>query len=270
MNQAYITKSSLKKIIFQSNLMVHYSIDNLVESIMEDFKGTAPLDIKKILSVPDIRLLYYSGKILEYINKGLPIDKREISQYDSVYLLNSNSKPKYHLNKECAYITSDFINFLIPPEIKERGQKEIERAQAFAYEHRQLLRHDEAKFIAKLSAQFMLINPPSKVNFENTGIHDFSSLSLDEILDLIKEKISVALSFLSLHNSVLDRKKYIPKYKCSSKELPEVIEWVTVIKPAIIDSIFEYTLKKNNFEGMSFSIGFLKTFDFEECKACSK
>lgn len=269
MTHAYITKSSLKSIIYQSSRMVGYSVTALIQTFSENINVSNPDNIRDLFNDSEIRFLYYGAKFSGFIGSDITQYSTKKYQYSDTYLLNSNSKPKYHKNKSCEYLKSSFKNFLIPPEIKKRGESEVKRAQEFAFEHRLLIQHDEQKFITKLSAQFMLENPPSKIDFDNSGIQEFTALSLDEMIANISVKISKSLEFLERNKPIIKNGMYKPKSKCTEKDPPELIEWLTIIKPALVDSIFEYNCKKNNLSEKSFSITFLEAFGFEECKSCS-
>ncbi|MBK0352179.1 hypothetical protein JD422_16215 [Leclercia adecarboxylata] len=270
MKIAYITKSSLKKIIYQSSSAAVYSIDALINTLGENINVANIDNIRELFSDPEIRFLFYTAKFSEFIEKNKLQPSTNYRQFNDTYLFNANSKPKFHTNRNCEYLKSNFKNFLIPPEIKDRGESEVIKAQKFAFENRHLAQSDEQRFITKLSAQFMLINPPSKIDFDNSGIQEFSALSLDEMVISISKKISSCIDFLNKNKESIKNGMYKAKSKCKSDDPPELIEWLTIIKPALIESIFEYNCKKNNLSEKSFEVAFLEKFGFEECKSCSQ
>ena len=59
----------------------------------------------------------------EYYVRIVNIDTREY--------VRKEYPPAYHISRECERLNSDFHNYLIPKEIKERGDDEIKKYRAW-------------------------------------------------------------------------------------------------------------------------------------------
>lgn len=266
MENYYITKNAFKGLIYNTQELVKYSVKQLANELLDSHEGDA---LRYLLSDTDIKFLYLTRIIVKSLCEGVYPERKshENSNY-GIYLIDVKSAPKYHKDLTCQSLSNNFINFLIPPEIIDRGDDEVAKARKFANENKLLALHNEPAFLARLFIEFRLKSMPTKVYFDNSGTYKFSSLPLAEMIDQINIKIKEATSFIN-NNENAKRKKYMPKSLINKGvHSDDVIEWHTIIKPALVNAIFEYTLKSNGYENMSLPVSFLKSFGFEACRVC--
>lgn len=109
---------------------------------------------------------------------------------DSKKYVYKEHQPAYHTDKDCKRLHSDFTNFELPQEIKERGDLEIERFRKWFMENKCLL-DDPEKFVFRLEQAFKIKYNPRAINYENSGFDELKNYSVEEletkIDSLIKE-----------------------------------------------------------------------------------
>jgi hypothetical protein len=98
--------------------------------------------------------------------------------------------PAYHFDADCVKLHSDYTNFKIPPEIVGRGEDEKQKFREWFIENQDLM-EDSTKFINKITARFMLRNPPRIEEFQkgNSGIVAEENLPLVDISARIDERL---------------------------------------------------------------------------------
>jgi|SRR5690554_6702979 len=222
-------------------------------------------DMSWILAIFDYKYLY--AEILLLSNSDLVRIESPASSKSSDYIFDARGVPKYHYNRLCEFARKDYLNFEIPVEIKSRGLGEIEKFKRFAEDHKRLLYSDEEEFINKLGAQFRLKNPPKKITHPNSGVSEFSKLSLEEMQSAIDEHLCKARVFLDGHPRVKNynfaNSEFLKRLKLSDDDK----QWHNFFKKVLKDMLKEYVRKRDG-EEFALTKGFLDSLGFEGCKAC--
>ena len=61
----------------------------------------------------------------------------------SLVFIFDQTIPKYHLDPECKFLNSSYLNFKIPQIIKDRGEEEIDRFKSYCLEHKKEISVDD-------------------------------------------------------------------------------------------------------------------------------
>ena len=193
----------------------------------------------------------------------------------SPYLFVNTTPPKFHEDRSCEYLSRDYINFYIPPEIEGRGAAEIERFRGFAADNKGLLLENrEGVFIQRLKNAFHLKSDISKLSLSNSGVSGFKyfdhpdevSKKIDQVLHSIEEmgrseegsKALKDFMYLSYHKIHL-----VPKNKTLVLELLNK-------KRDLVNLIISFYLTEKSQKGFSLDRGFLEAIGFMPCSACGK
>ncbi|SFT14403.1 hypothetical protein SAMN05660206_1157 [Sphingobacterium wenxiniae] len=116
---------------------------------------------------------------------------------DSLRYVYPENQPAYHKDNTCPRLQSNFINFEIPEEVREKGENEIKRFRAFFAEHKHLLESNIKAFIEKMQARFFItreINPKS-IDYSNSGNEQVKNYSVQDLENEIDEILRQAGKF---------------------------------------------------------------------------
>lgn len=111
--------------------------------------------------------------------------------YDSKKYVYKEHQPAYHTYQDCSRLHSDFTNFELPQEIKNRGDVEIERFRKWFVENKHLL-EDPEKFVMRLELAFKIKYNPRAINYENSGFDELKNYSIEELESKIDSLIREA------------------------------------------------------------------------------
>lgn len=173
----YMTKANSDRLLRN---IKSYTID-------PDYDELYKSDLRHILSIPELNLLYVTMEVYKDFDKALEIYTRLEIRPDTKDFAFEGGSPTYHADSSCTRLKSDFVNLEIPIEIKSKGDVDIEKFRSFCRKHMDLLRSDETQFMNKLSARFLLKNVPTKIVFDNTGSVDFFNLDLKQLEERIDQ-----------------------------------------------------------------------------------
>lgn len=116
---------------------------------------------------------------------------------DSLRYVYPENQPAYHKDNTCSRLQSNFINFEIPEEVREKGETEIKRFRDFFAEHKHLLESNIQEFIEKMQARFFItreINPKS-IDYSNSGNEEVKNYSVQDLENEIDEILRQARKF---------------------------------------------------------------------------
>lgn len=177
-DQAFITLNnfkSFKSIVFETD----YSRD------CRDLEDLYKSKLSHILSRPELALLRSYKAILESSPLKLESYKPISEKADTKTFVWEGRPPAYHSKPSCEKLRSDYQNFEIPPEIRDKGDSEIAKFRKFFSEHRSLIKDDENKFIDKLEAVFFLKNRPISIFANNSGWLATDNIDLEDLENTI-------------------------------------------------------------------------------------
>jgi hypothetical protein len=110
---------------------------------------------------------------------------------DSKKYVYKEHQPAYHIDKDCKRLHSDFTNFELPEEIKERGDLEIERFRKWFSENQYLLETPDV-FVMRLKLAFGISYNPKSIIYENSGFAEVKNYSVEELENKIDFHIKEA------------------------------------------------------------------------------
>ena len=168
-------------------------------------------------------------------------------------------------------MSSDYINWEIPPEIQARGDVEIVNFRKFFSEHRSLLEADEPKFINRLGAQFALKNPPKSIFSNNSGSNRIDNINLKDLEDRIDLLLVDAEQFRNKDESTkskIDRQGYgTHRLKEAKEPGSDLHTWHNDYKKELKKQLCHYFRIKFNRE-LGFSGMLLDSLGFNRCAHC--
>ncbi|MYZ52450.1 hypothetical protein [Malikia spinosa] len=263
-NEVYITKQNFNKIL-PLNEKIIIPDDKTLDTIYKN-------SLRGILSTPEVGLLYILKEF--YSNKEFALERyQKIRFEDNKKFVYVSRNPSYHYDINCKNLSSDFVNFEIPEEIKARGDHEIYLFREFYKKNSHLLKEKNDIFIMRLKIEFKLENPPSRVEFDNSGRQEINNIDLNELEKQIDELIINAEKY---RNTDKETKEIIEKYGYGTHKRKEtqtkgspLYEWHHTYKSGIKELIKEYFRVKFN-PNLSFEGKLLDELGFKPCAHCSR
>src|SRR5574344_158230 len=120
--KVYITFANAKRLT-KSIFLNHLQFDSgkIFEYIFDS-------DTSSVLSLKDAKELLKLKMICEKIDFSEGFEIRDLEKYKSkIYIFQNKAPPKYHLDKNCEFLRSDYKNFLIPRDVRNRSAEEIKK-----------------------------------------------------------------------------------------------------------------------------------------------
>lgn len=217
------------------------------------------------------------------------------------YVFESEQPPSYHSNKNCERLTSNFKNFEVPFEIKDRvkdlgekegkGEEEIEQLEkqqvesfrAWFKENFELFQVDTVAFLKKLDIRWNIQRNVNEIERDNSGVESIENLNLVELEKEIDKIISAAgkyfvcnkdkqhiirrfqkLTFLAYKKGNIEKNDT----ELSDDELKAfLMEYDTKFKRPIKELLIQYYRVKYN-PNLSFEGQLLERLNFRRCSVC--
>jgi hypothetical protein len=245
----------------------------------------------------EIQLILSVKQVLEDIKRKAAILRKSGQLKDTFTYVNEYARySKYHVDKNCEALNSDFKDIYIPAEIKHKAGEEaldIPRINEFrawmkSPEIVEWYNNDPEKFYDKMQIKFFLQNRLQNEKIVNKGIQEISNLSATELEKKIDEIISYSLDYcyetnakakilmgcdLRLHTYYATSEKYriqkIPYNTAyTDAEVRQVLlEYHQTIKAPLINSLIDYYIISIN-EGLYFSKNIMEELEFKPCRMC--
>lgn len=266
--KAYVTFANAKRltrsIITPSGFL---SGEKLYEYIFET-------NLSGVLNEKEAMDLYKIKLLAEKSDLPSSFKVKDIGNYNGRTLIfSSNSKPKYHISKECPLLSSDYVNYKIPEVIRERGPEEIKKFIEFCTPHRRRIEEKDMSFIHLVNEVYNTkINSFEEFVLPNSGVYDIKSMNLTELQIFIILSLNKCLELLSenkdnklLHNH---HRFKSPKKEDLSKPIDECIKEYIENKINIIEGLRNFYYKSND-NSASATTYILELAGFAKCKSCS-
>jgi hypothetical protein len=202
---AYITKSNASRIIKKVSLK---DLPDLEGSIYKkEIYFFSRYEIKELLLVKSLMKDPEKFAIELYV----PISNKDNLQY----VFESELNPSYHAKHDCERLNSNFRNFEIPFEIKQRARdrasnegksnKDIdafEKLQVVEFrnwfrEHFNLFQNEPEEFLRRLDVRWNVQRNINEIERDNSGVEDIENLNLEELEKEIDRIISSAGQFFT-------------------------------------------------------------------------
>lgn len=269
---AYLTKSNSIKII---NRVDFKQIGNLQGEVymkpiyfFSDYEKNNLLGLQELLKDPDRFIKEYYVPIVTV---------------DNLKYVYEGGQPAYHCKSDCERLNSNYKNFEIPNEIREKGKDEIMRFRKWFKENQYLIEKPDV-FVARLHMAFGVQINPKAIDYENSGVEVKENLDLVELEKRINKIISDAGNYYN--NADTEKKEIIRRFQkytfiaYSQNEIrnnntrfkDEVLkkflsQYDSHFKRPIKDLLIEYYRVKYNPE-LKFEGYLLEQLGFKPCGAC--
>lgn len=265
MDFAYITRNNFRKI---SGLFVEdVSINDVFLSIYEK-------NMSEILNHSEAKKLYKQKEMME----GDFENSYEIRKVFNKKYIFSVSSPKFHKDKNCEYLSSDFKNYLVPPVIEVLGEEKVKEFQLYCESTKKDFegKSDEI-FWLHVGARFKVQIAPESVLYHNSGIQSLEGMTILELRNKINDALNKSLDMINSEeiSRVIRQYRYAPHMQkalqsISINEVKENVQKFYSLKTDIINSLLELYKKENNSDGYELPVSLLEDCGFEPCKGCWK
>ena len=200
------------------------------------------------------------------------------------FVYNEYSHPCYHSSPTCERLLSEYRNWPIPKEIKDRGEDAVRSFRAWFREHQDLLERDPEAFQMRLYMRFGILVSMSEIVIPNSGVTEMENLNLDtlaqEIDDLLKgagrfyyanDKNNAILRIYSKRTFLCHREQPLTDNTTgySDEEVKELLQnYETTYKDPIKRLLYEYYRVKFNPE-LSMEGLLLERLGLHACCECN-
>ena len=269
---AYLTKSNSLKIIARIDFKKIGNLEGEVYKkpifFFSDYEKNNLLGLKELLKDPETFIQEY------YV----PIENTDNLRY--VY---EGGKPAYHSKSDCERLNSNYRNFEIPEEIREKGKDEVLRFRSWFKENQYLLEKPDI-FVARLQMAFGVTMNPKAIDHENSGVELKENLNLEELEKRINKYISDAGQYFN--KSDQEKKEIIRRFqkytflaysnkdiqnnntRFSDESIKKFLKQYDVhFKRPIKDLLIEYYKVLHN-PDLKFEGNLLEQLGFRPCGAC--
>ena len=272
---SYITKANALKIITKS---INENSKKLSGNIYE------PMKIYFFSKYEKQYLLAFKT-LLENPEKYFTEVYKKIESIDTFRYVYEGNKPCYHNDTDCDLLYSNMTNYLIPDDIKDRGEKEVEKFRKwFKTVQHHIESGNEYRFVERLRSRWGIVTNVNAIRANNSGIEYLENIDIEDLKTRINNKIKEAgryyyaskknteilhkfskISFIANKKSIYgnntqytddDVKEFLKRYNENYKE------------PIKKDLIQYYKLEYNpdiKMEGK-----FLQQIGFKPCSRCHK
>jgi len=123
---------------------------------------------------------------------------REHYRPDTGKYVFEGSKPAYHKDSDCDRLSADYINYIVPEFIRERGLDAVKAYRAWFKANMHLLNDRPTHFQLRFKTQYGIWIEPKQIELPNSGITKFESCDLESLEKSIDEILARAAA---LYNS---------------------------------------------------------------------
>lgn len=229
--------------------------------------------LASILNQAEAKSLYVLRCLFQGKADELAVPEKTFSP---IYVF-SVTPPKYHVSVNCEYLTADFINYLVPPEIKAQGADRVRAFQQLCEEKKTLLKDKPYAFWAHVGAEFGISSQPRRVQYTNSGVHELAQgLDLNELQLRIDDAIAEAEGMIApgLDGGVVANNRYAPNPKrvLASVDDPlarELVQKFFDLKRDLLDLLFEFYRRESGNADLFLPVVLLEAAGLAPCRGCS-
>lgn len=196
---AYITNFNASRILQQADLKgIKIQERGLFRKSIYFFNWYEELFLKvyqEMLENPE----YFFGKVYQKIE----------GERDEYIFTSPPKAPAYHESLDCPLLHSDYKNFIIPEEIRNRGPEKVSEFRKWFSTNQDLYEKDAALFQMRLNAKWKIVVPLNEIEKSNSGVVEIKNQSLTELIAKISELLDQARNFV---NSSSKNKQMLSTY----------------------------------------------------------
>lgn len=182
---AFITKWTASKLLSSFNL------DSLEGEKLYKMKTSHLFTKLDETRLKALRSLYMSDSAFLNMYRKPQVEK---DNYDLLYSWANSFK--YHEDSDCPYLNSDFVNYVIPKSVKDKGRDYVWRFRHWFNANIRLIETNKSLFCQKLFVIYgVTFNELIPIKVTNSGIYQIENLSPRELEDKIDRLILQANKF---------------------------------------------------------------------------
>lgn len=201
---------------------------------------------------------------------------------DKLKYVFEGTHPAYHLDASCPRLNSNFKNFEIPQEIKNKGASEVLKFRKWFKANMHLMEKPKI-FTMKLFHAFNIQINPRAIDYENSGIEEKENLNLSQLEERIDSLLRDASNFWRENPNKQGVIRRFQKYTFLGYRLEEIYnndtglsdielkeflrEYDAKFKKPIKDLLIEYYRVKLN-PDLKFEGKLLEQLGFRPCGTC--
>lgn len=269
---AYITKSTYKSILF------NWDIEESKVSHRRIYKS--PIYMFNNKEEHELRVLQ---EILENSDDFFQFAYKKQTSVDTYNYVNEGKTPRYHLKIDCPFLKSDYENFEIPNEIKEKGKESVKEFRKWFKSVEELFRKNKGAFAERLRAKYGILVSIKSITKDNSGVTIKENYNVNELEEDIDKLIKSSGRFFyksNKHTAILKQYSKFSYLGFSSEELSNnntgylenevkdiLKEYETTFKRPLKAMLEEYYQIKLNPE-ISFQGNLLDTLGLKPCFNC--
>ncbi len=264
MDVAYVTRHTFKKL---SGTVIEPAEDVSIDAI---YSAIYEQSLRSILNRREAKRLYTQKIMIEGKFQSLRVSQK---RFDQRYVF-SVGLPKFHRTNECKYLTSDFSNVLIPPEVQGLGEEKLKEFQEFCDQNKKKFNDSPKAFWDDVSTRFRVQVTPQSVLFSNSGVQDVGNMTIEELRQQVNDKLLKSLHLIDSDNAVKNV-RYASYLKpelamLNDPEVKSVVMSFFDLKHQLIDAIFELYKKQVHADSYMLPVDFLKAAGLDSCRGCWK
>jgi hypothetical protein len=186
----------------------------LIGEIPDNIREWKPYrrDIYFLNRLDKTNLLYFK-KFCENPIENIDELYNPLEVVDNKEFVYEGGNPSYHKSESCERLHSNFINFRIPEQIKEKGDEAIEEYRKWFKENQRIFLEKPDVFEMRLHAKYGIVTKIQKVDYRNSGNVYKENLTLTEIDIRIDSLLKNAAEY---YNADEKRKKAIRRFQTST------------------------------------------------------
>lgn len=187
-------------------------LKEMFHEIPEDVNIWEPYKVQiEFLNKLDKTILWYFLQFCENPNKKITYNPVEV--VDSKNYVYEGVKPSYHKYEECKFLHSNYVNYPIPSEIKEKGEEVIAEYRIWFKENEDHFTRFPEQFNIRMKTKFNIIYEGAlpKIDYLNSGNIFKENLTLTAVKDRIDSLLENSKMYLKLYpifkNAIWDFQK---------------------------------------------------------------
>ncbi|HEV7271080.1 hypothetical protein [Pseudoxanthomonas sp.] len=262
---AYVTRNTFKR-VGKSLRPAELSIDVVFAYIYKN-------SLRALLNDTEARRLYVLRCLLQGKTGQLTTSEKTFSPG---YVF-SISPSKFHAAPTCEYLKADFINYLVPPEIKVQGPERVREFQQFCEDNKHLLKDKTPEaFWAHVGTRFRISSHPRHVQYANSGVQELArGMGAAELQAQIESAVAEAESMIvaGTGGGIVANLRYSPNPKrtlesIGDRRTRELVQKFFDLKRNVLDFLFEFYSRESDREDLALPVPLLESSGLTPCRRC--
>lgn len=268
-NNYFITRNNFQKYFATGFYDVIENGSNIYESIYPESDLSKFINLKEAKKLENIKIFLNQPDVfVEMAKKNKKINYTTANlRSKSIYTFINHKSPKFHASKSCSALLSDYKNIIVPVEIFDRGEDELEKFRLSAYSIKTASIEYQLDYLKK---KFNLKSNLDIVEVKNSGAKDFSGDTKDSIVGEIFEYLEKAQNMIEKNkdNKIFIDNIYARPFSCNLEILDSEARLWVYLKSDLLKLIMRYHLVMSGKSDLFLPQFLLESCGFENCRSC--